>query len=75
MAGKPWTAEEDERLLAGFDSGVSVKDLTLAHSRSRGGIGARLVRLGRIQEGAEFAPRGVPRRDSAEAPRHEVSAG
>ena len=48
-AGKPWTAEEDERLLAGFDGGATVEALTAAHERTRAGIEARLVKHGRLE--------------------------
>jgi hypothetical protein len=48
-AGKPWTQEEDERLLAGFDGGATVDALTVAHERTRAGIEARLVKHGRLE--------------------------
>jgi hypothetical protein len=47
-AGKPWSAEEDQRLLAGFDSGVKVDELATTHERTRAGIEARLVKHGRL---------------------------
>jgi hypothetical protein len=53
-AGKPWTREEDERLLQAFDTGTVVDALTLAHERTRAGIEARLVKHGRLE--AEQAP-------------------
>jgi hypothetical protein len=53
-AGKTWTQEEDERLLAGFDGGASVEALATAHERTRAGIEARLVKHGRLE--AEQAP-------------------
>ena len=53
-AGKPWSQEEDERLLQAFDSGTAVDALTLAHERTRAGIEARLVKHGRLE--AEQAP-------------------
>lgn len=46
--GKPWSAEEDERLTAGFDGLVSVPDLAKAHQRDIGGIQSRLTKLGRL---------------------------
>jgi hypothetical protein len=48
-AGKPWSVEEDERLLAGFDAGRKVDDLVAAHERTRAGIEARLVKHGRLE--------------------------
>lgn len=47
-AGTPWSAEEDARLAAEFDGGMTVAQIALAHQRSSGGITARLVKLGRI---------------------------
>jgi hypothetical protein len=53
-AGKTWTVEEDERLLAGFDGGTTVEALAAAHERTRAGIEARLVKHGRLE--VEQAP-------------------
>jgi hypothetical protein len=53
-AGKPWSQEEDERLLKAFDGGATVDQLTGAHERTRAGIEARLVKHGRLE--AEQAP-------------------
>jgi hypothetical protein len=53
-AGKPWSQEEDGRLLAAFDGGVTIDTLTQAHERTRAGIEARLVKHGRLD--AEQAP-------------------
>ncbi len=53
-AGKPWSADEDERLLAGFDAGTRVDELATTHERTRAGIEARLVKHGRLE--AEQAP-------------------
>lgn len=52
-AGKPWSGEEDARLLQSFDAGAVVRDLASLHLRSEGGIRSRLVRLGRINDRAE----------------------
>jgi hypothetical protein len=49
--GKPWSAEEDERLLAAFDSGQARADIARAHDRTVGGIEARLEKLGRLAPG------------------------
>jgi hypothetical protein len=48
-AGKPWSAEEDARLLAGFDAGQKVDELVAAHERTRAGIEARLVKHSRLE--------------------------
>jgi hypothetical protein len=48
-AGKTWTQEEDERLLAGFDGGTTLEALATAHERTRAGIEARLVKHGRLE--------------------------
>ena len=48
-AGKPWSEDEDQRLLVGFDAGTPVAALALAHERSSGAITSRLGRLGRLQ--------------------------
>jgi hypothetical protein len=49
-AGKPWTAAEDEELLAKFDAGVALEAIAAAHGRTRTGIEARLVKHGRLDE-------------------------
>jgi hypothetical protein len=59
-AGKPWTAEEDQRLLHEFDRGASVTALAQAHSRTNAGIQARLEKHGRLQ--ASTGPQGETRR-------------
>jgi hypothetical protein len=48
-AGKTWTQEEDERLLASFDGGTTLEALATAHERTRAGIEARLVKHGRLE--------------------------
>lgn len=47
-AGKPWSPEEDERLAAGFDGGLSVEALATVHDRSRFAVETRLAKLGRV---------------------------
>ena len=47
--GKPWTDDEDRRLLAEFDRGRSPRELASAHERTLAGIEARLEKHGRIQ--------------------------
>ena len=56
-AGKPWSAEEDERLLAGFDAGRKMDELVAAHERTRAGIEARLVKHGRLEADQASAAR------------------
>jgi hypothetical protein len=47
-----WTAEEEERLAAGFDAGRSSAELAKLHNRSRAAIEARLLKLGKIDASA-----------------------
>jgi hypothetical protein len=53
--GKPWTGEEDQRLLAAFDAGQALGSIARAHERTIGGIEARLVKHGRIAAGESGA--------------------
>lgn len=48
-AGKPWTEEEEQRLLAQFDAGASLAELAREHARTVAGVQARLERHGRLQ--------------------------
>jgi hypothetical protein len=48
QAGKPWTPDEDKRLLDSFDAGMNPRKLAEMHGRSRGAIGSRLAKLGRV---------------------------
>ena len=48
-AGKPWSDEEDQMLVAVFDTGKAISALAEQHRRSRVAIQARLVRLGKIE--------------------------
>ena len=50
-AGKPWTGDEDERLLQAFDAGTAIAELARAHGRTQAGIQARLEKHGRVQPG------------------------
>ena len=47
-----WTAEEEERLAAGFDSGKTSAELAKLHNRSRAAIEARLLKMGKIDVSA-----------------------
>lgn len=49
QAGKPWTEAEEQQLVEAFERGDSVQTIADAHKRKRGGITARLVKLGRIE--------------------------
>ena len=55
-AGKAWTEDEDQRLLAAFDSGAPVADLARTHERTTGSINSRLIRLGRLQVSRDDPP-------------------
>jgi hypothetical protein len=48
-AGAPWRSAEDEELRRSFDSGLTVKDLSVRHQRTPGAIKRRLEKLGRLQ--------------------------
>jgi len=68
-AGKPWSSEEDRKLLAAFDEGRSLKQLAETHQRTLAGIQARLERHGRIEPTAEafrYSPKKV---EQSQAPR------
>lgn len=45
-SGKPWTKEEDQRLIAAFDIGISVMHIAEVHCRTVGAITSRLSKLG-----------------------------
>ncbi|MCU0897553.1 MAG: SANT/Myb-like DNA-binding domain-containing protein [Burkholderiales bacterium] len=47
-AGKPWSKEEDEQLLAAFDGGQPVEAIAQVHGRSKVAIEARLAKFGRV---------------------------
>lgn len=46
--GKPWTAEEDQALVAAFESGSTPKQLATAHDRTNGAVRSRLMKLGKL---------------------------
>src|SRR5262245_59280015 len=46
--GKPWSKEEDQRLLAEFERGRSPSELAQVHGRTLAGIEARLEKHGRL---------------------------
>lgn len=73
-AGKPWSSEEDQRLLAQFDEGMPVADLARSHGRTVAGIQARLERHGRITPAMNASARRFADRDSR-ARQADSSAG
>lgn len=50
--GRLWSVEEETRLLSAFDAGDDASDIARALNRSRAGVMARLVKLGRVEESA-----------------------
>jgi hypothetical protein len=67
-AGRPWSGAEDDALCAAFDAGATIAALAVQLERTRGGITARLVKLGKIE-----APPGLRLR--GESPPQRASAG
>ncbi len=49
-AGKPWTEMEEDKLLDEFDSKMPLAEIAKEHGRTKGGIEARLVKLGKISK-------------------------
>lgn len=49
-AGKSWSAEEDDQLLAEYHAGRKASQLAQLHGRTAGAIRARLVHLGEIED-------------------------
>ena len=47
-AGKPWSADDDAQLEAGFDRGEEAKVLAERLGRTRFGIEQRLIKLGKL---------------------------
>jgi len=48
-AGKPWTEDEEKRILEQFDAKVDVEEIAKELERTKGSIWARLEKLGRVQ--------------------------
>jgi len=48
-AGVSWSLEEEDKLLAGFDTGKGIAELAKIHGRTTGAIQSRLVKLGKIE--------------------------
>lgn len=55
-AGKPWSEDEDGKLIEGFDAKRSIRELATQHQRSLLAIEARLVRLGKLPPEAGLRP-------------------
>lgn len=53
-AGKPWTAEDEKFLSQMFEQGCTRTEICNYFKRSPGAIAARLVKLGKIHERAQF---------------------
>ena len=68
-SGSRWTPEEEQRLAVGFDAGRTVDELARAHGRSRAGIEARLVRLGKLDASAVTTPLRYPPKPGGGQPR------
>lgn len=50
LQGKPWTADQDKRLVEMFNDGLIVAEIAKECQRTTGAIRARLVRLGLISD-------------------------
>jgi hypothetical protein len=68
-SGSRWSPEEEQRLAAAFDAGRTVDELARAHGRSRAGIEARLVRLGKMDASAVTTPLRYPPKPAGNAAR------
>lgn len=68
-SGSRWSPEEEQRLAAAFDAGRTVDELARAHGRSRAGIEARLVRLGKMDASAVTTPLRYPPKPPSNAAR------
>ncbi len=47
-AGKPWTEEDDMKLVKMYDEGCTKKEMMSCFGRTNGAIVSRLMRLGKI---------------------------
>ena len=65
--GKPWSEEEDRRLLAGFDRGRKPAELAREFGRTLAGIEARLERHGKLSPQERTTANRYPRERSTEA--------
>jgi len=53
-AYKKWTIEEEEKVVGEFKKGKSIKEIAQLNGRQVGGIKARLIKLGLIEEDKEY---------------------
>lgn len=49
-AGKPWSEEEDQKLVEAFHAGSKLSAIAGQHGRTRGAIKARLAHLGLLED-------------------------
>jgi len=68
-SGSRWSPEEEQRLVSAYDAGRTVDELARAHGRSRAGIEARLVRLGKMDASAVTTPLRYPPKPGGGQPR------
>jgi hypothetical protein len=47
-AGKAWDLVEDQRIVTGFHTGKTTKELAVEHGRTEGSICSRLIKLGKF---------------------------
>ena len=69
-AGKPWSSDEDQALVAAFDAGKQIPELAAQHRRSRFAIEARLAKLGKIPPPANMRGYKAESRMASYAARH-----
>ena len=74
--GKPWSTDEDERLVAAFDAGTAPPDLARIHGRSKFAIEVRLARFERLPlpQGTRFPPRAARSAEPEASPRQAGDA-
>lgn len=48
--GKQWDEKEEKQLLQRYQSGISIEDIAKRHKRGVGGVRARLVKLGQLDQ-------------------------
>ena len=65
--GKPWSEEEDRRLLAAFDQGRRPDELAQELGRTLAGIEARLERHGRMSASERTTANRYPRERTGDA--------